>query len=297
MNAPPPQSCRLDDLGIVRVAGTDAARFLAGQLSNDRSEGLAPLAGWHDAKGRVRAVVRIVPRGSDTLLVTEREQVEPLLRNLRLYVLRDDVALADAGGEAIVTGLRVEAGLAGADWPESVDECRELGRLVLARIPDPEDGWRRYLAIGADGAPPLADGVGLSADGWRLLDVRCGLARLGTASAGRHVAQMLNLDLVGAVRFDKGCYVGQEVVARAHHLGRVKRRLFRFAVAGGAPAVPGEVVRLDTAQACGAVVTAAPAGPASHELLAVIRLEALEAPLALTDRRPLERLGLPGAAG
>ena len=294
--------CRLTDLGAIRAAGADVPRFLSGQLSNDGERPMAPLAGWHDPRGRVRAIVRLLPAGGDsTLLLAERELVEPVLKGLGMFVLRDDVKLTDQTGAVHLTGLRVEAGQpppAGLPgWPEAVDAALEADGITVVRVPDPDPARQRFVV--ASPAPFAAPGATEMKTGqWRLLDIRCGLSRPGAASSGQHVAQMLNLDLVGAVSFSTGCYVGQEIIARAHHLGRVKRRMFRFGVAGGSVPQEGErVLRTDTAEPCGTVVTAAPAAGDGHELLAVMHLDALDAPLALADGGALQRLALPYDVG
>lgn len=134
--------------------------------------------------------------------------------------------------------------------------------------------------------------AGTSADAWTLGLVRAGIPEIEPATRGEWVPQMLNLDLLGGISFRKGCYTGQEIVARTQHLGRIKRRMFRLSAAG-APPLAGSAVHHGDAKV-GEVVIAAADG-ASSELLAVLGLETPATGLALADGRSLERLTLPYA--
>lgn len=283
-----------ENLGCIVVQGTDAAAFLNAQLSGDlraATPNRAPLTAWHSAKGRVRAIVRVARHGDRWLLLLPRESVPTLLAQLKLFVLRSDVVLGD--DPALAVGAVVGAG---AEWLS--EHVPALGSEPNAAAADNERLWLHagagltyVLGPPAKLAELAASLPAAPAGAVELAEIRLGIVRLDAASAERFLPQMLNLDRLGAVSFDKGCYPGQEVIARTHHLGSVKRRLRRLA-GDGAPAAPGDAVADAAGEQAGEVVSAAPAGD-GFESLAVVRLDAAE-PLSVGGRQ-LEPLPLPPA--
>jgi len=205
----PAAVCLLDDLGLLSFRGPDSRKFLQGQLSNDTGElraGALLRAGLHTPQGRTLAVLALVPGPApddEVLAVLPRELIAAVAATLKRYVLRAKVTISDASAAHRIYGLT-------ADAPGAY----------------PYDGQRKLLIARADANAPA--GTPLARTRWRALDITAGLPQLYLATSGQFVAQMLNLDHVGAVAFDKGCYTGQEVIARAHYRGRVKRRMQRF---------------------------------------------------------------------
>jgi folate-binding protein YgfZ len=236
----PPLSGRLLHFGILRFTGPDALSFLQGQVSNDTrrlEEGRNLLAAYSNAQGRVLALMHLLPHSSGTIALLPRELVLPTLEGLRRFVLRAKVRIEDASELLSVSGqhgtqhLR-SAGitaLAGTGYTEQHD----IGVAAVNRDPD------RYWVIGA--ADRLAErglaGDILEADqrehDWRAADVRAGLPQIYLATREVFVAQMLNLDLLDGISFSKGCYTGQEIIARTQNLGRIKRRLYRLQLPRG----------------------------------------------------------------
>jgi tRNA-modifying protein YgfZ len=210
-----------DGLGVLAFRGPDAARFLQGQLSADvekLASGASVLAGLHNPQGRAIALLtlaRISPE--DIFAVLPRELVRDVGALLQKFVFRAKVRIEEPP-------LHVLGAAAGADPHGSYAFAWGDRQLLLA-------------PAGRD-LPRSAD-----ASRWNLDDVRQGLPQVYAATREQFVAQMLNLDLLGAVAFDKGCYTGQEVIARAHYRGRVKRRLQRWLNAGGAALKPGDAAR------------------------------------------------------
>ena len=264
----------LTHLGVIDARGPDTRRFLNGQLSQDLSaldDTRAIRAGLHNPQGRVLAVVLILPHGSDDIrLVLPRERIASTLALLQRYVLRAKVKLSDETAR-----LSVEGG-----WP--TDRVQQTARVWSYA----SDGrWLRIVE--REAAAELAN-LGVVDQGladpdqaaWHLADVRAGLPLITEETSGEFVAQMLNLDLLEAISFTKGCYTGQEVIARAHYRGRVKRRLQRFdssMVASGELA-PAASIRLQdgrTAQ----VVQIAHADTGSTEFLAVTTFDLPSLPL------------------
>lgn len=223
-----PALVRLDDLGIVRVQGADATGFLQGQLSNDLTR-LAPerslLAGYHNPQGRTIALVRLLWVGAeDFIAVLPRELTSVLAARLAKFVLRAKVKVTDQS-----TALRA-FGIIG---PESAaDALAALGSATATAHARVADAPARWLIV-----VPAESALSAAADGdrhrWHRLDIESGRAQVFAATSEEFVAQMLNLDALEAISFEKGCYTGQEVIARAHYRGRVKRRLQRFVT--GAP--------------------------------------------------------------
>lgn len=287
----------LQDRVCLEARGPEAAAFLHGQLSHSvltLEPADAPLAAWADARGRVRAVFRVVQLPERWLLLAPRDGADALLGKLRMYVLRAKVTLARADDVAVLALVGDAAdtlerfGVA-ADTPPN--RVVRLGALSLVRI-----GPRYWQALGAPAeiealrreSEPAPDAA---AD---LAEIELGIPAIAPPIAERFVAQMLNLDALGAISFDKGCYPGQEIIARVHNLGGVKRRARRYALRDAAvePA-PGATVLGENAQTAGEVVRAARAAH-GYELLAVVDHAAAGGALTCGGA-PLTELPLPFA--
>jgi folate-binding protein YgfZ len=283
----------LSDTVCIEARGADAGSFLHGQLSR-ATVGLdsasAPLAAWLDAKGRVRAVVRVHRLPERWLLVAPREGVEALIKKLRLFVLRAAVTLEVASDLAVGALLGADAAtLDRLELPRDASANRTVAHAHGARWTWIGPDYWQVLGPAAEiaglaGSLPRAEPNAAS-----LAAIRLGLPTITPTLAERYVAQMLNLDALGAVSFDKGCYPGQEIVARVHNLGGVKRRARRYA-AGSPPPAPGTPVLAGDA-AVGEVVTSAPA-ERGCELLALVDDAAARSPL-VCGGAPLEERPLP----
>jgi tRNA-modifying protein YgfZ len=283
----------LRDTLCLEARGADAAAFLHAQLSRsvaDLDATLAPLAAWADPRGRVRALLRVCPRPDRWLLVTPSDGADDLLKKLRMFVLRSNLTLARAD-DVHVTALLGDAdewlaarGVRARDALPS--RLVSAGELTFIRV-----GPSYWQALGtADPLASLTAGLSEASETEAALaEVRLGIPAITPALAERFVAQMLNLDELDAVSFDKGCYPGQEVIARVHNLGGVKRRARRYGSPAAAPNV-GAAVLAAGAQV-GEVVRSAPAR-SGCELLAVVENAAAGRPLTC-DGAPLVELPLP----
>jgi folate-binding protein YgfZ len=261
------RTAELDDLGVLRVHGTDALAFLQGQLSNDVTRlaaGSALLAGLHNPQGRVVALLHLLqPAPAELLAVLPRELLPPVLQRLQRYVLRAKVQLADDSARWRLLGLIADDDTLGAPRAEWGADWS---------IPLPGTPARLLLAVrsGSDVAVPTPD-----ADARRLFclkDIACGRAQVFARTSEAFVAQMLNLDVLGAIDFAKGCYTGQEVIARAHYRGRVKRRMQRFRTLAPVRLLPGDDGRLTDGRAF-KVVQAAQLEDGRCEFLAVAAID------------------------
>src|SRR6185295_3257044 len=218
----------------------------------------APLAGWLDARGRVRALLRVWPLPDRWLLATPREGVDDLLKRLRMFVLRSAVKLGVANDVALAAVLDAtpdwlaKRGLPAAAAPDTVITRGELRWVCVA------PGYWQVAGPSAAVAAVEPELTRVSPAAAALAEIRLGLPAITPPLVDRFVAQMLNLDALGATVFDKGCYPGQEVVARVHNLGEVKRRARRYATTGPSPAI-GAAVGAPSGEAVGEVVRSAPA--------------------------------------
>jgi len=261
---------RLDDWGVIRAQGADAGTFLQGQLTNDvqgLGAGEARLAGYCSAKGRLLATFVVWrDEAGDFLLACSADLLPQTLKRLSMFMLRAKCKLTDASAERPLWGVAGEpawaalAALPSVSLPArawsvaSVAPATPAGTLV--RLPDARiDGLPvpRALYLGADLPAPLP---ALDPATWRGLEAASGTARIVAATVEQFVPQMVNLELVGGVNFQKGCYPGQEVVARSQYRGTLKRRA--FVVHGAVPLQPGQEVFHDgdPGQPAGMVVLA-----------------------------------------
>lgn len=268
-------------LGALRVSGADARSFLQGQLSADlesRQPGLARLASCNSPQGRVQAVVWLIERTDGIALVSASALMQMLTARLRKYVLRSKVTIVP---DALSVGVTRTDALPGHAPREHV----EHDGISFVRLPGHED----IIAIGA--VSDMSSG-GVDEARWRLDDIRAGMPQVHPQTHEQFVAQMLNLDLLGGISFDKGCYTGQEIIARTHYRGAIKRRTFRYGAACTPPA-PGTRL-LHEGQHAGDVVDSAVTDEGC-EILAVVALAQAEQALHLdtAQRAPLHKLTLP----
>lgn len=295
--APPTTAAGLDGmtalprLGVIRALGDDAASFLQSQLTQDMVQmrpGDTRLAALCNPKGRMLASFIACRRAPDEFwLVCSRDLLPATLRKLSMFVLRAKVRLSDASDELSLHGLIGETAKA-ATASEAL-----ANNAFMAPLP-PADGAARALLITAAGSPAPA-GQALPAGWWDWAAVRSGVATVTKTVAEAFVPQMLNYESAGGVNFKKGCYPGQEVVARSQFRGTVKRR--GYLVTGAQPIAAGQELfsPLDPEQACGTVVMAAPLPGGEAVAFASVQIGAAEASglhLGRIDGPPL-RLSAP----
>jgi len=225
----PHGALRLHDWGVIRAAGADARSFLHGQLTQDITQlerGQARLAGYCSPKGRLLASFVVWCRGDDEVLLACSADVLPaVLKRLSMFVLRAKCKLSDLSTELPLWGLAGDsAGAAlGAAAQMPAWACTDAAGANLIRLPDASiEGTAVPRWLWAGGEPPALPA--LAAADWDWLEVHSGVARVVGANVEQFVPQMVNLELVGGVNFQKGCYPGQEIVARSQYRGTLKRR-------------------------------------------------------------------------
>jgi folate-binding protein YgfZ len=273
-----PSSGRLPHLGALRFTGADSASFLQGQVSNDTrrlAEGHSLFAAYSSPQGRVLALMHLLPHSSGIVAILPRELISPTMEVLRKFVLRAKVKIEDAADLA-VAGLHGTHGFepAGMAAPSPGAGYAENDGIGVAAVNRDSGRWWAIGAVGQLAERGLAGESG-EADGseqaWRLADIRAGLPQIYLATREVFVAQMLNLDRLDGISFTKGCYTGQEIIARTQHLGRIKRRLYRLQLPDGEWLI-GQALRLIDGRN-GRVVEVARGG-GGFEALAVLNVQA-----------------------
>lgn len=277
----------LTHLSRLRVDGEDAAPFLHNLLTQD-VKGLAAdevrLAGFCSAKGRLLATFTLWREGGATVLQLPAALAEPMRKKLSMYVLRSKVTLSDASTAWPALGLAGKGGAAalqaaGLVVPAANMTQAATGEVQVLRLADDRFEIVLPAASLATVWPLLAaQATPAGSAAWRWFDIRDGLVTVWPATQEAFVPQMVNFELTGGVNFKKGCYPGQEIVARTQYLGKLKRRMYR-AHADCPPPAPGTpVYGTDTNdQACGAVVDAVAGRAGGSDLLVVVQMSSVEA--------------------
>ncbi|MET0321431.1 MAG: folate-binding protein [Duganella sp.] len=281
-------------LGLIALDGEESAKFLHSQLTND-VEHLGPadvrLAGYCSPKGRLLASFLMWRSGSTIFLQLSREIQAAVQKRLSMFVLRAKTKLTDAtglGDHEVVLGFggdKAEAVL--QSWFDTLPaqpftRCdHPLGTLL--RVADafgaPRYQWLMSAATANTIAAELADRLPVGGDqAWRLAEIHAGVPQIDKATQEQFVPQMVNYELLGAVNFKKGCYPGQEIVARSQYLGKLKRRTTLVSIADPAAVAGAEVfATADPAQPCGMIVNAAPNGLGGVDALVEMKLAAIDA--------------------
>ncbi|SDO26576.1 hypothetical protein SAMN04489798_2496 [Pseudomonas arsenicoxydans] len=275
--------CTLSHEGVLAVRGADASKFLQGQLTcnlNYLSDTQASLGARCTQKGRMQSSFRILLEGDGVLMAMATELLEPQLADLKKYAVFSKSKLTDESAAWVRFGLEhADAALIslGLELPADTDSVVRNDGLIAIRV-SPE---RAELWVAADQADAikgklsaqLAEG---SLNQWLLGQIRAGIGQVMPSTRELFIPQMLNLQAVGGVSFKKGCYTGQEIVARMQYLGKLKRRLYRLTLDASELPEPGTQLFSPThGSSIGEVVLAAN-GPQNIELLAVLQAEAAE---------------------
>jgi tRNA-modifying protein YgfZ len=219
------ECARLNRYGVLSVTGADAREFLHAQLTNDIANlppDRAALAGWCTAKGRLLASFLVIPSTEGFLLQVARDLAPAVTKRLSMFIFRSKVKIADESDAWTQYGIwEADLGVPGVAWE---------GEAVTVRV-----GERRFLKIGKKLSEPCAQGE----ESWTLQEIRAGRPLISAATQDKFVPQMVNFEELGAINFQKGCYPGQEIVARAQYRGEVKRRMTRVELPKGVELKPG----------------------------------------------------------
>jgi len=295
--------CRLSHEGLLAVRGPDASKFLQGQLTcnlNYLSADTASLGARCTPKGRMLSSFRIVQQGDGYLLAMASELLDSQLTDLQKYAAFSKSKLSDEsaqwlriglqGGDAVLTSL-------GLNLPATADSVIHVDSMLAVRLSDGRSElWAPVAQTEAVLATLTAHLREAPLNDWLLAQVRAGVGQVFGATREQLIPQMINLQALGGVSFKKGCYTGQEIVARMQYLGKLKRRLYRLSLAGDTvPAVATPLFSPVHSSSVGDVVLAARSSD-GIELLAVVQEDALlddHLHLGSLEGPALQRLDLP----
>ena len=283
---------------LLSVTGDDATAFLHGQFTNDVQSlavGGAQWNGWCSPKGRLLATFLLLKRADEYLMLLPAELAPAIAKRLKMFVLRSKVALAAADARFVRIGLAGNAALSLAaqhfgSAPAPMRSVEREGSICVALdaqrcvlLVDPARGDTTWDALAKQATPA-------GSDAWAWSLVQAGIPMIVARTQEQFVPQMANFELLGGVSFRKGCYPGQEIVARMQYRGGLKRRMARVHLASGERPHPGDAVYAQGFgdQAAGMVVSAAPAPEGGYDALVVAQIESLE--------RDELRLGSPGGS-
>lgn len=222
----------ITDLAIIEVTGKDATHFLQGQITCDVDELTKTnsfFSAFCNAKGRVISTLLLIKNNECLLLLVPLVLLEKVINTLQMYILRADVQLHNGTHKYGLIGLNSSDSTVVARYPTTNFEVLSPQEIIL-KLPS---NCRRYLLISLiDHAMQLwtqftqtQDFISVASAQWRYQDISAGLAWLDQETTCEYIPQMLNIDKLGGISFQKGCYTGQEIIARTHYLGKAKREL------------------------------------------------------------------------
>ena len=266
--------CDLGHYGLIRFSGPDAQSFLHNQLTCDVAaleSGKSTYGSYCNPKGRVLATFLLWRGGEDYFMQLPSPLREPIQKQISKYILRAKVKAADASPEWVLMGV------AGKD--AAALSQRVAGGETVIKLP----GERYEIAVARGKAQAVLAALASEAEKtspeyWDWLDIRAGVPVVLPATQEAFVPQMLNLDLIGGVSLTKGCYPGQEIVARMHYRGTLKQRMYLANIAGSDSPQPGDKLYSPDfgEQACGTIVNAARSPEGGSDVLAVIQIASAE---------------------
>jgi len=306
-HAAAPSACGavpLPELGVIAVSGADAVAFLQSQLTNDVAHlGAAAmqLNGYCTAKGRLLATFHQWRHADDVMLRLPGEILPAVMKRLTMFVLRAKARLTDVSDAWTTTGLLGVAGIArraGIELPVTPWTGIVVGDARIDRVPDAGGTDRFLLTVPAQSPLPAwcSELARLPSGAWWRSEIEAAVPTVFAATQEKFVPQMINLEVLGGVSFKKGCYPGQEIVARSQYLGKLKRRMQRAHVDHDGAAIAGDVYQSGEPQPIGTIVMAAASTRGGTDLLVeapIDRLQSGTLHLASPTGPVLELRGLP----
>lgn len=290
--------CDLSHYGLIAAYGEDAETFLQGQFTNDISHvdlAHSQLSSFCTPKGRMLANFRVFKRDETWYLSLPYELLEATLSRLRMFVMRSKVTLEDANDGLVRFGLggpkaaELLTAITGS-IPEDTDTVIQYGDITIIRVAGIEPRFEIYGLL--DGMSQLwqsldVDAAPVGANIWELLNIEAGIPVIVAQTTEAFVPQMANMELINGVDFKKGCYTGQEIVARMHYLGKLKRRMYRINIDTNQAPAPGDSLFAKESKGgtgTGKIVSAQQQADGSYDALAVIQItDAENQPLRLHD--------------
>ena len=294
----------LSHLGLLEVGGDDATTFLQGQVTNDIKQlngNNSQYAGYCNPKGRMLALFLAFAHYDHLHLQLDGTLLEPIMKRLKMYVMRSKVTIVDVSDSIMrmgVAGNNSEVALAKifTQVPQQAHELVSLEHGAILRLPGPTPRFQVFSTI--EHAPALWQQLTQNHQPagkacWEWLEIQAGIPDIVPATQEAFVPQMVNLDALDGINFKKGCYTGQEIVARTHYLGKVKRRTQLAHIASSVQPMAGDDVLGADGNATGKIVRSAASPQGGFDVLAELRLESLEAGKMLWNGNELQIQALP----
>lgn len=258
--------------GLIRISGADAKDFIQNQFSNDitlTTDNKSQISSYNSPKGRVYATFRVVQSENAYLLITTRDQLAFLVKRLSMFVMRSAVKIEDASNDYSLSGIDKAENIA-TDKPADLHMVAQNEGHICICVQD-DDKQQRFIYLSA---PDLAtaDSTETLQD-WLLKDIYAGIPHILSGAEEEFVAQMLNLDIIDGINFQKGCYPGQEIIARMKYLGKLKKRMFVISLPAGSETKAGQAIyQANKEQAIGQLVYSAQ-NEHQHAGLAVLNID------------------------
>lgn len=278
--------CDLSNLGVIRASGDDALSFLHGQFTNDLNvvnNENSQLSSYCNPKGRMLAIFRVFQKDDSYYLILHRDVLESVLKKLTMFKLMAKVDLVDVSDECVLFGVAGPDATStlnneGLQIPELIDNVIHDKETIVLRVPS--ESSRLLIIIKPDDAKIIWQSLSNKATlstyrTWELHDIQSGIPQVTADTIEAFIPQMVNLEIIGGVNFQKGCYPGQEIVARTHYLGKPNRRMYRVSIQAGNCPLPGTNIFCvrDGEQPVGKIVIAQISADDTCDALAVLRTE------------------------
>ncbi|MES2636901.1 MAG: folate-binding protein [Pseudomonadota bacterium] len=283
--------CDLNHLGLLEIGGADAVGFLQGQVTNDvkllLTSNIAHYSGYCTPKGRLLSLFLAFAHYDHLHLQFNRALLEPTMKRLKMYVMRSKVEIKDVSESIIKFGINGpdSAILLTPFFSQIPTQDYELASLengAILKLPTISGHTRFQIFTDSINAPIIFNALKAQCQlvgkpCWDWLDIQSGIPDVSPKTQEQFVPQMLNLDILNGINFKKGCYTGQEIVARTHYLGKVKRRTYLAGIATDTEPVEGDKI-LDAANSdVGQIVRVAPNNQSGFDALIELRIEAKHA--------------------
>ena len=293
---------RINNLDVIVIKGKDAENFLQGQITNDieiiKDEDKAIYAGYCSPKGRLIAFFLIIKVRDNYYLFCPSSISEEISKKLSMYVMRSEVSLVKSpentsyfsfygGGEEERNFKNTWDALPNnlMETIQHPNEQNTTGLLSITKLPGENN---RYFVLGEKESigmlykkvyPNLG---GLDSESWHASDIEAKIPNIFKESQDKFIPQSLNLDLIDAINFKKGCYTGQEIIARTHYLGKPKRRMFLGAISTNEPPKVGDEIYVEN-EIIGQIVNFYEKDKEFYRILFEIRIEKANLDVMLRD--------------
>ena len=279
--------CDLSHLGLLEVSGADAVTFLQGQVTNDvklLTGNNAHYSAYCTPKGRMLALFFAFAHFDHVHLQFNRELLEPITKRLKMYVMRSKVEIKDVSDDIAKFGLNGPQAasmlaLLFSSVPTEDYELMTLENGALIKLPTIGNNQRFEIFVNKANAPAIWNTLAEKSKVaekpcWDWLEIQAGIPDITAKTQEQFVPQMLNLDILNGINFKKGCYTGQEIVARTHYLGSVKRRTYLASIIAQNPPSEGDKLVDDAQNEVGQIVRVAPNLENNFDALIELRIEA-----------------------